>query len=193
MRRRVLPDQRSRRSPLLPATRPTSLPHDGATGVMAGPAYAAFFSGTPRATATREPDATRVWSRRSLLNWPRANRAVLEAGEIFGEGSALSRYPIATDIVALSDVRCLLIRTPAPALDARPPGARGVQGAVRSRYAQRALRAHLRRVELFKDLDARGDRAARRRRRAGERSSPGASSSSRAPPPTRSISCAAAT
>src|SRR4029077_1963778 len=47
----------------------------------------------------------------------RANEEVLlEAGEVFGEMSALSRYPISADVIARSDVTCLLIRTAGPRL-----------------------------------------------------------------------------
>ena len=38
---------------------------------------------------------------------------VLEAGEVFGEMSALSRYPVSADVVARTDAQCLLIRTSA--------------------------------------------------------------------------------
>ena len=52
----------------------------------------------------------------SALNHPNIltiHEIVLEAGEVFGEMSALSRYPLSTDIVARTDVQCLLIRTSA--------------------------------------------------------------------------------
>jgi CRP-like cAMP-binding protein/Fe-S-cluster-containing hydrogenase component 2 len=77
-------------------------------------------------------------------------RAVLNPGEIFGEGSALSRYPIATDIVAAADVTCLLIRTPALVTMLDVPEFKTFFD---DRYRQRTLRAHLQRVTLFKDLD----------------------------------------
>src|SRR5215813_11096588 len=38
--------------------------------------------------------------------------AFLERGEVFGEISALSRYPVSATVHARSDVLCLLIRTP---------------------------------------------------------------------------------
>ena len=40
-------------------------------------------------------------------------RTSIEAGTIFGEGSALSRYPLAADFDAATGVTCLLIRTAA--------------------------------------------------------------------------------
>jgi CRP-like cAMP-binding protein/Fe-S-cluster-containing hydrogenase component 2 len=79
-------------------------------------------------------------------------RTVLERGEIFGEGSALSRYPIATDITAASDVSCLLIRTPALRAMLDVPELASFKELFDTRYKQRALRAHLHRVDLFKDL-----------------------------------------
>jgi CRP-like cAMP-binding protein/Fe-S-cluster-containing hydrogenase component 2 len=80
-------------------------------------------------------------------------RTVLEPGDIFGEGSALSRYPIATDIAAASPVKCLLIRTPALRAMLDLPELASFKDLFDSRYRQRALRAHLHRVDLFKDLD----------------------------------------
>src|SRR5688572_14539809 len=40
-------------------------------------------------------------------------RTSIDPGSIFGEGSALSRYPLAADFDAATDVTCLLIRTAA--------------------------------------------------------------------------------
>ncbi len=80
-------------------------------------------------------------------------RAVLERGDIFGEGSALSRYPIATDIVAVSEVTCLLIRTPALRSMLDRPELAAFKALFDNRYKQRALKAHFHRVALFKDLD----------------------------------------
>ena len=79
-------------------------------------------------------------------------RSMLERGEIFGEGSALSRYPIATDISAASPVKCLLIRTPALRAMLDLPELESFKELFDTRYKQRALRAHLHRVDLFKDL-----------------------------------------
>ena len=96
-----------------------------------------------------------------------ARRArVARAGEIFGEGSALSRYPIATDIVAATDVTCLLIRTPALRAMLDLPELAAFKALFDQRYKQRALRAHLHRVDLFKDLGRRASSSADRSRRA---------------------------
>ena len=79
--------------------------------------------------------------------------ATLEPGDIFGEGSALSRYPIATDIVAISDMHCLLIRTPALRNMLDQPELESFKAMFDERYKQRALRSHFTRVDLFKNLD----------------------------------------
>jgi CRP-like cAMP-binding protein/Fe-S-cluster-containing hydrogenase component 2 len=80
-------------------------------------------------------------------------RALLDQGDIFGEGSALSRYPIATDIVAVSEVKCLLIRTPALRSMLEIPELAEFKALFDDRYRQRALRSHFSRVELFKGLE----------------------------------------
>ncbi|MGQ0735146.1 MAG: cyclic nucleotide-binding domain-containing protein [Acidobacteriota bacterium] len=79
-------------------------------------------------------------------------RALLEPGDIFAEGSALSRYPIATDIVAVSPVECLLIRTPALRQMLDLPELASFKAMFDERYRQRTLRAHLHRVPVFKGL-----------------------------------------
>ena len=81
------------------------------------------------------------------------DRAVLSAGEIFGEGSALSRYPIATDIVAVSAVTCLLIRTPLLRALFDQEEFASFKKFFDDRYRQRTLRAHLKRVPIFQNVD----------------------------------------
>jgi Fe-S-cluster-containing hydrogenase component 2/CRP-like cAMP-binding protein len=91
------------------------------------------------------------------VDLPPGGRTVLVAGELFGEGSALSRYPIATDILAESDVRCLLIRTPLlREMFEEPvePAFAQFKTFFNERYRERTLRAHLRRVPVFQMLDA---------------------------------------
>jgi hypothetical protein len=75
---------------------------------------------------------------------------VLEAGEVFGEISALSRYPISATVRAASDLRLLQIRL---------PGLRMLQAASKdfkkfldTRYRERTLGRHLRGVSLFEDV-----------------------------------------
>ena len=77
----------------------------------------------------------------------RGERAILEQGEIFGEISALSRYPVSATARAFSDVACLMIRTPALRILQR--GAPKFKEFVERRYRARSLATHLRSVGLF--------------------------------------------
>lgn len=81
------------------------------------------------------------------------DEVVLEAGEVFGEMSALSRYPISADVVARTDVECLLIRTAALRLMFKQKGLADFKAMIDTRYRERTLSSHLRSVGLFADLD----------------------------------------
>ena len=81
----------------------------------------------------------------------RGDVAILDRGEIFGEISALSRYPVSATVRARSEVVCLLIRTPALRILQR--SAPGFKEFVDKRYRARALATHLRRVALFASCD----------------------------------------
>jgi len=79
-----------------------------------------------------------------------SGKAVLEAGEVFGEISALSRYPVSATVRAATDIRVLEIRL---------PGLRMLQAASKdfkkfldTRYRERTLGRHLRSVSLFEDV-----------------------------------------
>jgi len=86
----------------------------------------------------------------------RANEEVLlEAGEVFGEMSALSRYPISADVTARSDVQCLLIRTAGLRLMFKQKELAPFKKMIDDRYRTRTLANHLRNVTLFADLDER--------------------------------------
>ena len=87
--------------------------------------------------------------------------AILDRGEIFGEISALSRYPVSATVRARSEVVCLMIRTPALRILQR--SAPGFQDFVDKRYRARALATHLRRVALFASCDEAFIRALRDR------------------------------
>ena len=76
---------------------------------------------------------------------------VLEKGEIFGEISALSRYPVSATVRARGDVQCLLIRTPALRILQR--SAPKFKEFVDRRYREHALASHLRNVGLFARCD----------------------------------------
>src|SRR5207237_8955690 len=77
---------------------------------------------------------------------------VLEAGEVFGEMSALSRYPLSTDIVARTDVQCLLIRTSALRLMFKQKDLAEFKKLIDTRYRERTLSFHLKSVGLFAHL-----------------------------------------
>jgi Fe-S-cluster-containing hydrogenase component 2/CRP-like cAMP-binding protein len=74
-------------------------------------------------------------------------------GEVFGEGSALSRFPIVSDFRAGSDGTCLLIRTAALRAMFDLPELSSFKEEFDRRYKARTLRAHLQRVELLSDVD----------------------------------------
>jgi CRP-like cAMP-binding protein/Fe-S-cluster-containing hydrogenase component 2 len=77
----------------------------------------------------------------------RGEQVMLEKGEVFGEISALSRYPVSATVRARSDVVCLMIRTPALRILQR--SAPKFKEFVDRRYRQRSLETHLRHVGLF--------------------------------------------
>ena len=129
LRRCVLPDRRARRSPLQRRRRGDRCPT--ADRSRAGRRSWRTASGGKR-DPRRRLNPTAPWSCRKFLSISSpGERTVLERGEIFGEGSALSRYPIATDIIAASDGEVPADSHAGAAVDARSAGARVVQGAVR--------------------------------------------------------------
>lgn len=87
----------------------------------------------------------------------RGKRVILEAGEIFGEISALSRYPVSATVRARSEISCLIIRTPALRMLQR--SAPKFKEFVDRRYRERSLANHLRSVGLFSGCDERFLRA----------------------------------
>ena len=123
-----------------------------AAGWMGGVKRRMGAKSAPASAPAINPTATVILSEIPMDMRP-GGRAVLEPGDIFGEGSALSRYPIATDIAAASKLRCLLIRTPALRAMLDLPELASFKALFDDRYKQRALRAHFTRVDLFKDLD----------------------------------------
>lgn len=126
-----------------------------AKAVAPPPARGGFFnflsSKRRRDVSQRSGDGSVVLAESPVAIKP-GERAVLGIGEIFGEGSALSRYPIATDIVAASDVKCLLIRAPALRAMLELPELESFKQFFDQRYRERTLRAHLGRVELFEGV-----------------------------------------
>jgi CRP-like cAMP-binding protein/Fe-S-cluster-containing hydrogenase component 2 len=98
---------------------------------------------------------------------------LLEPGELFGELSALARYPLSSDVVAKSDVVCLAIRAPALRMLFKQKEVAAFKKDVDERYRTRTLGSHLRQVDLFAGL---GDRAIERLRQTADLASfePGA-------------------
>ena len=82
----------------------------------------------------------------------KGDRAFLEKGDIFGEMSALSRYAVASHVVAASDVTCWLIGTAALRRMFDEPELASFKSFFDSRYRERALAAVIRRAGLFQDV-----------------------------------------
>jgi CRP-like cAMP-binding protein/Fe-S-cluster-containing hydrogenase component 2 len=78
-------------------------------------------------------------------------RTLLEAGEVFGEIGALSRYAVSASVRAESPLRLLQIRL--PALRMLMAASKEFKKFLDTRYRERALAAHLRHVALFASLD----------------------------------------
>jgi Fe-S-cluster-containing hydrogenase component 2/CRP-like cAMP-binding protein len=125
---------------------------DGAYYLLAGKVEARMpsLAAAPRTGAAQAP-ATIL-----MTEIPVAVRAgqrtILGPGEIFGEGSALSRYPIAIDLFADSEVSCLLIRTPALRAMFDVPELASFKVLFDARYKERTLASHLARVDIFSGL-----------------------------------------
>ncbi len=82
---------------------------------------------------------------------PVGDEATLGPGEIFGEISALSRYPVSATVQATTRVRLLLIRL--PALRMLMAASKQFRGLLDARYRERTLLRHLRNVPLLAVLD----------------------------------------
>jgi CRP-like cAMP-binding protein/Fe-S-cluster-containing hydrogenase component 2 len=80
-------------------------------------------------------------------------RTILEKGELFGEMSALSRYPISASVRADTALRVLQIRL--PGLRMLSASSKQFKAFLDERYRERTLAAHLRGVELFAKVDER--------------------------------------
>ena len=81
----------------------------------------------------------------------KGQRVVLEKGELFGEISALSRYPASATVRAETSVDCVLLRTPALRMMQR--SSKSFKAFVDSRYRERSLKNQLASVSLFADCD----------------------------------------
>ncbi len=78
---------------------------------------------------------------------------LLEAGELFGEMSALSRYPISADVTAKTETVCLLIGTSALRRMLKKKEFAEFKEGIDERYRRRTLASHLASVDLFAELD----------------------------------------
>ncbi|HKC24848.1 MAG TPA: cyclic nucleotide-binding domain-containing protein, partial [Thermoanaerobaculia bacterium] len=81
----------------------------------------------------------------------RGERVILETGELFGEISALSRYPVSATVTAETDTECVLLRTPALRMMQR--SSKTFKEYVDRRYRERSLTSHLLSVPLFEGCD----------------------------------------
>ena len=118
----------------------------------------AFSIGGRTAAATSQP-ARRARIPEASVALAPGDSIVLEPGAIFAEESALSRYPLVTNIVALTEVRALLIRAQGLRKMFEQPELAEFKQRFDGSYRDRVLRTHLREVEVFRDLDeARIDR-----------------------------------
>ena len=80
-----------------------------------------------------------------------ARRKILEAGEIFGEISALSRYAVSATVRAETDARFLRIQV--RGLKTLMQTSKELKKSLDARYRERALATHLRQVGLFARVD----------------------------------------
>jgi CRP-like cAMP-binding protein/Fe-S-cluster-containing hydrogenase component 2 len=78
-------------------------------------------------------------------------RTIMEAGEIFGELSALSRYPVSATVRAATPVKLLQIRL--RGLKTLAATSKEFKKFLDTRYRERTLTRHLRNVGIFSKLD----------------------------------------
>jgi CRP-like cAMP-binding protein/Fe-S-cluster-containing hydrogenase component 2 len=78
-------------------------------------------------------------------------RTILEKGELFGEMSALSRYPISANVRAETPLRVLQMRL--PGLRMLQASSKQFKAFLDTRYRERTLRRHLKSVDLFAAAD----------------------------------------
>jgi Fe-S-cluster-containing hydrogenase component 2/CRP-like cAMP-binding protein len=86
---------------------------------------------------------------------------ILEKGELFGEMSALSRYPISATVRAESPLRLLQIRL--PGLRMLSASSKEFKASLDTRYRERTLARHLRSVGLFAKVGERFIEAVRKK------------------------------
>ena len=137
---------------------------DAAFYIKSGVVEVRFAAVSPqKGTATVKAAATTKRSRVATdgtvvvsdmpVNLSPNQRVLLEPGELIGELSALARYPVSSDVIAKSDVVCLVIRTPALRMMFKQKEMADFKKQVDERYRTRSLGSHLRQVELFSGLN----------------------------------------
>lgn len=119
--------------------------------------FLARFSGgeasrPPRPSTGLTPEGTVVLADMPVEVAP-GERVRLGEGELFGEMSALSRYPVSADVVAVERTCCLLIATAALRILLKKKDFADFKEMIDERYRKRTLVSHLRRVELFASLE----------------------------------------
>ena len=120
--------------------------------VKSAPKVVSAGKGSPgAATRSRLADGTVVVADMPVNLSPN-QRVLIEPGELIGELSALARYPVSSDVIAKSDVVCLVIRTPALRMLFKQKEMADFKKQVDERYRVRSLGSHLRQVELFAGL-----------------------------------------
>jgi len=138
------------------------LPTASRQTATADTAHAAPLLARVRALLSRRPVEAAVRQRSAVdhsdvlpepVRTSAERRIRLEAGEIFGELGALSRYPVTADVVAADAVLVLMIRTPALRLMLKQRELADFKAFVDERYRTRSLATHLRHVELLQDVD----------------------------------------
>lgn len=117
----------------------------------------------PSARSGARPDASRMLGRGAAGTaatvmgvvpaslGPAQTHAQLGPGEVFGEISALSRYPVSANVKADTVVRLLQIRL--PGLRMLSASSKPFKAFLDTRYRERSLARHLRGVSLFAAVD----------------------------------------
>ena len=155
-----------------------------------GPARPSRPSRTGCSGAARAPRAPSSCPRlpADLLT---GKRTILEPGELFGEISALSRYPVSASVRAETPVK--LLRIQLRGLKTLMQTSKEFKKFLDTRYRERALRSHLKRGGPVREASTTPSSSGSRTRSSCSPSSRARSSSRKAAPPTPSSWCAAAT
>lgn len=136
---------------VLLAPRPAAQPVVRGGAHVPAPAEHGARSGAERMIGRSRGTAESVILSAFPAELPPGGGRSLGPGEIFGEISALSRYPVSAGVRAQTRVRLLLIRL--PGLRMLTTTSKEFKKFLDSRYRERTLGRHLRSVPLLADLD----------------------------------------